>query len=448
MNYDIFNSISPVLSVREREAHMIARRRVVFRGLISLSVIPLLLFCWGARHEPIPVRVLFIGNSYTYFNNLPEIFAELAQAGGRGKVETAMVAPGGWRLKDHWEKGDARLLLRNRKWDFVVLQDQSVLGIYYYLEGRLRVSTDEIFRPFANDWAKSIQGVGAIPVFFLTWARKVTPEDQAALNYAYIHAAKRTSSKIAPVGIAWSRVRDRHPEIELYFNDGSHPSPAGSYLAACTIYATVFGRNPKRLPARISGHSVNLDTGKIEPEKTQVLVDLPPGQAKNLQKAAWATRRKLDKKAGYLDVFPVPSPVLPLLPKGEALSASTLEGTWTGEIKFYPVGPAQMVLDFRREGESWKGHLEIKHSSKDSMDESFDLEGLRVDDRAVTFSVPKSAGVDNLSVSFQGICPAADKMQGTVEAIRKDSDPPLEFRGTWSLHRIRSLPTANVPLGW
>lgn len=426
---------------------MIDRRRVVRNGLLSLFIIALLLPFWGAGNEPSFVRVLFIGNSYTYFNNMPGIFAELARIGGRGKVETATVAPGGWRLKDHWEKGDARLLLLNRRWDFVVLQDQSVLGAYYYLEGKLRVSTDEIFRPFANDWAKSIQEVGAVPVFYLTWARKATPEDQAALNYAYINAAKGTRSKVAPVGLAWTRVRDRHPEIELYFKDGSHPSPAGSYLAACTIYATVFGRNPKGLPARISGNPVDFDTGKIEPDKTQVLVELPPGQAKNLQAAAWAARQELDKKGGYLKVSPVPAPVLPGLPQGEALSVSALEGTWTGEIRFYRVSPARMVLDLRREGEIWKGHLEIRYNSKTFADESFDIVGLKIDERTLTFNVPKSPGVDDLSVSFRGVCPAADKIRGTAEAIREGSDPPLQFRGSWSLNRVKSPPFINGPPG-
>ena len=80
-------------------------------------------------------RILFIGNSYTYFNNLPEIFAKLAQAGHRGKIETRMVAPGGWRLKDHWEKGTARKSLNHERWDFVVLQDQSTLGMHYLGQG-------------------------------------------------------------------------------------------------------------------------------------------------------------------------------------------------------------------------------------------------------------------------------------------------------------------------
>src|SRR5215471_15592197 len=105
-------------------------------------------FCIAAQEkqgEAHSIRVLFIGNSYTYFNNLPEIFTKLAQSGHQGKVETMMAAPGGWRLKDHWEKGDALKALHEGKWDYVVLQDQSTLGVDYFLEGKLHVTSDEVF---------------------------------------------------------------------------------------------------------------------------------------------------------------------------------------------------------------------------------------------------------------------------------------------------------------
>lgn len=425
------------------------RRRALLIALLSLSVIPLLLSGPATRGGPRPIRVLFIGNSYTYFNNLPEIFVKLAQAGGAGIVETATAATGGWRLKDNWQKGEALRLLHESRWNFVVLQDQSLLGTNFYLEGKPRVGTDEVFWPFAQNWALAIQDAGANPVFYLTWASRATPEDQTALDYAYIHAAKETGSKVAPVGIAWAQVREQHPEIDLYFKDGSHPSPAGSYLAACTIYATVFGQNPEGLPGKIGGHPVNLDTEKVEKDKIQVLVDLPPGQAKILQAAAWAAKRQLDKKGGYLDVSPVRLPALPALPGGEPLSASALAGTWTGEILFYPVGPVQMSLELRQEQGAWRGHLELKYNSKDFADESFDLDGLKVDERALTFSDPKSVGVDNLSVAFRGVSPAPDELRGTAEAVREKPDARVRLLGTWRLHRTRPasaiFPRLNTP---
>src|SRR5262249_13693322 len=130
-------------------------------------------------------RILFVGNSYTYFNDLPEIVSGLARYGNQCTVQTRMVAPGGWRLKDHWEKGIARQLLDAEKWDFVVLQDQSTLGMDYWVDGKGHVNSDAVFRPYALKWAAAVRASGAMPVFFLTWAGENAPEDQPALNCAY-----------------------------------------------------------------------------------------------------------------------------------------------------------------------------------------------------------------------------------------------------------------------
>ena len=233
------------------------------------------------------LRLLFIGNSYTYVNNLPEVFAKLAEA-GHHEVETVMVAPGGWRLQDHWDKGEASKVLHGGRWDYVVLQEQSLLGTSLLLDGKPRVKNDEVFRPWADRWAAEISKAGARPVFYLTWARKATPEDQSVLTDAYMRAAKANEALVAPVGVAWAAVRQQHPSIDLFYTDGSHPSAAGTYLAACTFYATIFHASPEGLPAKISGHAVDLATGQVESDRTAVLVDLAPGDAHALQTAAWA----------------------------------------------------------------------------------------------------------------------------------------------------------------
>jgi pimeloyl-ACP methyl ester carboxylesterase len=122
-----------------------------------------------------------------------------------------MVAPGGWRLNDHWEKGDALKALHEGKWDFVVLQEQSTLGVNYYVEGKPRIAGDQVFRPYAEKWAAEVRRVGAAPMFYLTWARKASPEDQAALSYAYMSAAKENGALVAQkadlqqaLGVAWA----------------------------------------------------------------------------------------------------------------------------------------------------------------------------------------------------------------------------------------------------
>src|SRR5690348_13204313 len=263
-------------------------------------------------------RVLFLGNSYTYFNNVPAIVSELAKAGHQCTVETRMIAPGGKTLRDHWESSASRQALDSQAWDFVVLQDQSTLGINFYFEGQTRVTSDELFRPYATLWANEIRKHHATPVFYLTLARKATPLDQAALNYAYISAAKATRSLVAPVGLAWARVRQTDPSIDLYYRDGAHPSPAGSSLAACAIYAAIFAKSPVNLPARISGVPVNLETEELEPDKTVVLADLPTPVATTLQTAAWNAWRELKQHGGYLHVNPVPLPAVKL-PAGERI---------------------------------------------------------------------------------------------------------------------------------
>jgi hypothetical protein len=268
----------------------------------------LLLFCIVASAQSTTsVRVLFIGNSYTYFNNLPEVFAKLGDAGHQKKVAFVMQAPGGWRLKDHWDRGEARKALSGQKWDYVVLQDQSQLGDDHVIDGKPRITTDENFHPTAVEIAKAIRDAGAIPVFYLTWAKKAVPEDQAMLDNAYFRAAKETKSIVAPGGIAWAEVRSKHPSVELYIADGSHPTAAGTYLAACVFYATIFGRSPVGLPSKIVGAPVNLDTERVESGKSAVLVDIKPEQARILQQAAWQASLRLRRNGGFLPQEQVPA---------------------------------------------------------------------------------------------------------------------------------------------
>jgi hypothetical protein len=255
------------------------------------SLLPILVLALSGAALALPTaptaRVLFIGNSYTYFNNLPEMVRQLATAAGAGAVEVRMVAPGGWRLVDHWEKGDARKVLATGHWDFVVLQEQSQLGDPKQIDGKPRIGSDRVFAPAAATWAEEISRAGAKPVFYLTWAKKVAPEDQVVLNDAYARAARLGHGLLAPAGMAWGRVRDENPGIELFVGDGSHPSPAGSYLAACTLVAAIFGKNPAGLPGRLVGTPVDLETEQPVPDRSAVLVDLPAAQAAVLQAAAW-----------------------------------------------------------------------------------------------------------------------------------------------------------------
>lgn len=409
--------------------------RLLFAAFLLLPTAYLFTAPQEKQARPHSIRVLFIGNSYTYVNNLPEIVTRLAEYGHQPKVETMMVAPGGWRLKDHWDRGETLKALRDGKWDYVVLQEQSLLGVSYYLEGKPRIAGDEIFKSYAGKWAEEIRRAGAVPIFYLTWARKATPEDQGALNYAYISAAKTSAAQVAPVGMAWARVREQEPLLELFMTDGSHPSPAGSYLAGCVFYATLFHRSPVGLPGEISGIPVNLDTGRAEPEKRAVLADLPADRAELLQAAAWAATQRLIRSGGYAKAAPAPVPAPAPLPVGKQLSVAGLEGTWSGNLLFYPPPflPVEMVLQLHREGPDWKGRLQIKFHSKEQADESFDLDDLSVGERELTFTDP--GGRQNLKVHFRGVSTRANELRGIADAASESASSPLRLAGTWRLRR-------------
>jgi hypothetical protein len=404
-------------------------------GIIFTLIVLAFSLRLDSQEKPRSLRVLFIGNSYTYVNNLPEIFRKLALAGNQGNVETRMIAPGGWRLKDHWEKGEALKALHESKWDIVVLQEQSTLGVNYYVDSMVRIAGDQVFRPYAEKWASEIRLAGATPMVYLTWARKATPEDQAALSSAYMRAAADFGAKVAPVGIAWERLREQQPSLELFYGDGSHPSPAGSYLAACTFYASIFHQSPVGLPGRISGKPVNLETTKAEPGKEFVLIDLSRQQAHALQEAAWHTWQELDKSGGHPDLSPVPAPTLAPLPEGAPLAMAQLEGTWSGELRFYPPPylPLQMELTLLWDGDRWKGHLELLFHSSDQPDQLLDLDDLRVDERELSFTDPKPA--QNLTIHFRGVKAGAGELRGNAEASRGNPDSGVRLVGTWQLRK-------------
>jgi hypothetical protein len=193
-------------------------------------------------------RVLFIGNSYTYVNDLPTAFVNLARSGGH-KTEAGMSAQGGWRLADHVKSSDTITKIKSEKWNFVVLQEQSEVP-------SIQSSRQQEMYPAAHVLVNDIWQVGAKPIFFITWAhRDGLPASgmpsyesmQAQIDHGYLITAQAFSAPTAPVGAAWQSVRNLYPQINLWQADGSHPSEAGTYLAACVFYADIFQRSPEGL---------------------------------------------------------------------------------------------------------------------------------------------------------------------------------------------------------
>jgi hypothetical protein len=190
-------------------------------------------------------RVLFIGNSYTYVNDLPAMVAELARAGGRA-IQTGMAAEGGLTLADQVKSSATQAKLGSTAWDIVVLQEQSQIPAV------AQFRTDQMY-PAARDLIRTIRVSHARPMFFLTWAhRDGWPENglpdytrmQTAIDDGYLALAGELGVAVAPVGIAWATVVSRNAQAGLWQDDGSHPTIAGTYLAACVFFAAIFHQSP------------------------------------------------------------------------------------------------------------------------------------------------------------------------------------------------------------
>jgi hypothetical protein len=190
------------------------------------------------------VRVLFLGNSYTYVNDLPTVFRDLARAAGQN-VDTGMVANGGETLAQHAASTDDAGALGGSHWQFVVLQEQS------------EIPSVESFRqsqmyPAARSLVATVRAGGATPVLLQTWAHQGGWPDyglsyaamQTAIDEGYGSIAAELKVAVAPAGQAWQAVVAKAPGIVLWQPDGSHPTPAGTLLAACALYTRIFGPCP------------------------------------------------------------------------------------------------------------------------------------------------------------------------------------------------------------
>lgn len=201
------------------------------------------------------LNVLFIGNSFTFRNDMPGLIAQLADDRDQSFLYEQIVA-GGASLRTHWNAGKATELIKQNEYDFVVLQEQSTLPIKN--AGRFH----ENVRLF-ND---VIVAAGSKVVLYMTWARRKAPETQANLTEAYQSIGKDLGALVAPAGVAWEKLLAEPDAPILHDKDNSHPSLAGSYLAACVLYATVFAESPVGIELEI----------KLSPEEQL-----------RLQKAAW-----------------------------------------------------------------------------------------------------------------------------------------------------------------
>ena len=201
-----------------------------------------------------PLHVLFIGNSYTYFNNLPKLLESIAGSQKTGRrIETEVLVSGGKTLQWHWENKRAIEAIRKGGWDFVVLQEHSTLGKIVPAGGAPEINDPATYFEFAEKFNGEITKAGARTVLYATWARDGFPEQQRRLDDAFTRLAQKLDAAIVPAGLAWTVARLEAPSIQLHMPDRSHPTMAGSYLNALLFYRCLAGRTAVDPPTTIAG---------------------------------------------------------------------------------------------------------------------------------------------------------------------------------------------------
>jgi hypothetical protein len=186
--------------------------------------------------------VLFIGNSFTARNDLPGLIAGLAAARGKS-MEHRLISAGGASLRTHWNAGKARQAIRDGPFDQVVLQEQSTLP----------VKNAQRMHENVRLFDEAIRAAGAKTVLYMTWARQSAPESQQAITDAYTAIGRELGATVVPVGKAWQRFLRAHDQPILHDKDQSHPSLAGSYLAACVFLAVLFQESPVGVATEVAG---------------------------------------------------------------------------------------------------------------------------------------------------------------------------------------------------
>ncbi|AOO84452.1 hypothetical protein [Bosea vaviloviae] len=225
-----------------------------------------------------PESIIYIGNSFFYFNNgISGMVARiLASADPKYKLRSTLVTISGsgfdWHDVGSYFRPDAvgRYTIDdnnvvtfnqpNRLFDLAIMMDCSQCPVHPRLQG--------IFYEYAKIHAETARKNGSEPVFFMSWAYLDKPEMTEQLAEAYTRIGNENKALVIPAGLAFARSVKERPDIRLYIADKRHPTMAGTYLAALTIYAAIFKKSPV-------GISYTADLGEES--------------ARFLQKVAWDT---------------------------------------------------------------------------------------------------------------------------------------------------------------
>lgn len=237
-------------------------------------ILPLVMVCSPEVHDPTGLgdlgngmKVLFIGNSLTYANNLPQMVQIIGEASGH-EIAVRSLTFNNFSLEDHWGNGEAQEMIRAADWDIVVLQQgPSSLAI-----NKLQLKDSSL------KFDAIIRGQGGRTALYMVWPEANRPAAFDAVSDAYAQAAEAVDGMLFPVGEAWRAAWNKDPELDFYGPDGFHPTTLGSVLAALVIHQQLFDESPVGLPARLVPSTRGLPTLNI-PQEVNALLQEAASQA-------------------------------------------------------------------------------------------------------------------------------------------------------------------------
>jgi len=209
----------------------------------------------SAAEKKDTVSVLFVGNSYVYYNNLVQMIGLITDS-----MDTKIVCKkstiGAATLGQHWNglRGlKSKQIIAQQKFNIVVIQDNSMWPIEH---------KDSLLY-YGHLFSDHIKLSGAKTYLYNTWAREKTPETQTQINEAYLELGKLANATVVPVGNSWDLARKTMPSMNLFHNDGSHPSNLGTFLIALNFIKKITGTLPKNFATVYNYYDKDGETFRI-----------------------------------------------------------------------------------------------------------------------------------------------------------------------------------------
>ena len=205
-----------------------------------------LFFLFGSANSQVQkdtLDVLFVGNSFIYFNNMPQMVQAMS-LGSDQIVRTYQSTVGGSSLKDHWlseRNTRTRKILLEKKWDYVVLNNHSLVTINDY----------DNFIKYTKLFDSLIKSIDAKPILMMTWAYRSNPLMQEKISKSYLDIGKDLNTYVLPVGDVFMKARRLRPDVNFYTDD-KHPNQDFSYLIALMSYNAITNTSLSSISGRLT----------------------------------------------------------------------------------------------------------------------------------------------------------------------------------------------------